>query len=252
MPNAHAQPLATKTDKDVLREHFQFLRDDQADEANDTWEVRFAKKYHDRLFKEYALADLSRYRESKIGFRWRTEKELVAGKGQFSCGSLSCAEYEGLESFEVNFSYREGGEVKQALVKLRVCPACAYKLNYRAIKRLHQTLRRARREAERQAEGDEEEGREKKRSRRRSRSRSREREESSRPMMRGGTLGAMVRGGDDQVMEEEEPREGEREDLLRRLVDRGEVKVPRASSKPRAADFFREGDEEQLMEALMQ
>lgn len=95
-----------KTDTDILRENFQFLRDEARDQAQDSWEVRFAKIYYDRLFKEYALADLSRYRESKVGFRWRTEREVVAGRGQFSCGSIHCEEHRDLESFEVNFAYK--------------------------------------------------------------------------------------------------------------------------------------------------
>ena len=37
----------------------------------------------------------------------------------------------GLSSYEVNFAYEEAGQRKQALVKLRVCPQCAFKLNYR-------------------------------------------------------------------------------------------------------------------------
>ncbi|CAL5398448.1 unnamed protein product [Camellia sinensis] len=40
-----------------------------------------------------------------IGLRWRTEKEVVSGKGQVG----------------VNFSYFEAGENKQALVKLVTC-----------------------------------------------------------------------------------------------------------------------------------
>jgi hypothetical protein len=38
-------------------------------------------------------------------------------------------------SFEVNFAYAEEGEQKNALVKLRCCPECAYMLNYKSIKR---------------------------------------------------------------------------------------------------------------------
>jgi hypothetical protein len=38
-------------------------------------------------------------------------------------------------SFEVNFAYLEEGEQKNALVKLRCCPECAYMLNYKSIKR---------------------------------------------------------------------------------------------------------------------
>ena len=34
----------------------------EADDSSDTWEVRMAKKYYAKLFKEYAIADLSRYK----------------------------------------------------------------------------------------------------------------------------------------------------------------------------------------------
>ena len=74
--------------------------------------------------------------------RWRTQKEVVAGKGQFACGSVKCDCDQGLNSFEVNFGYLESvhhadgsttKEKKNALVKLRLCMECAYKLNYRKI-----------------------------------------------------------------------------------------------------------------------
>lgn len=51
-------------------------------------------------------------------------------QGQFICGAKGCDEKAGLCSYEVNFAYMEAGEKKQALVKLRVCPSCALKLNY--------------------------------------------------------------------------------------------------------------------------
>ena len=47
------------------------------------WERRLAKRYHDKLFKEYCLAELKFYKENKIAMRWRTEKEVADGKGQF-------------------------------------------------------------------------------------------------------------------------------------------------------------------------
>ncbi|VDN19831.1 unnamed protein product [Dibothriocephalus latus] len=94
-------------------------------------EERLAKRYWDRLFKEYCVADLSRYKENKLGLRWRSEKEVASGKGQFICGALSCYETAFLRSWEVNFAYRErDGTRRNALVKLRLCPACSAKLNY--------------------------------------------------------------------------------------------------------------------------
>lgn len=116
-----------KSDKQILREEYRFIRTEEDDEE-DTWEKRLAKKYYDKLFKEYCLADLSRYKEKKIGLRWRVEKEVISGKGQFSCGALKCDEKEGLQTFEVNFAYKEVGEHKNALVKLRLCPNCTKKM----------------------------------------------------------------------------------------------------------------------------
>ncbi|KFO70985.1 Protein FRA10AC1, partial [Cuculus canorus] len=118
-----------KTDLDVIRENHRFLWNED-DEADMNWEKRLAKKYYDKLFKEYCIADLSRYKENKFGFRWRHEKEVISGKGQFSCGNKHCEEEEGLKSWEVNFGYVEHGEKRNALVKLRLCPQCSYKLNF--------------------------------------------------------------------------------------------------------------------------
>ncbi|XP_046888275.1 protein FRA10AC1 isoform X2 [Hypomesus transpacificus] len=118
-----------KTDMDVVRENHRFLwRDD--DEEDMTWEKKLAKKYYDKLFKEYCIADLSRYKENKFGFRWRVENEVVSGKGQFMCGNKRCEKQEGLKSWEVNFAYVEQGDKRNALVKLRLCPECTFKLNY--------------------------------------------------------------------------------------------------------------------------
>jgi hypothetical protein len=43
---------------------------------------------------------MSRYKTGKMGLRWRTEKEVMTGKGQFMCGSKHCDEKEGLASYE--------------------------------------------------------------------------------------------------------------------------------------------------------
>jgi hypothetical protein len=52
---------AAVTDEDVLRQHHRFLRGPADDDlAADSWGVRLAKRYYDRLFKEFAIADMSR------------------------------------------------------------------------------------------------------------------------------------------------------------------------------------------------
>ncbi|XP_071546200.1 protein FRA10AC1 homolog [Panulirus ornatus] len=117
-----------KRDIDVIRENHQFLWDSK--EAPDTWEKQLAKRYFDKLFKEYCICDLSHYKENKVGMRWRIEREVLEGKGQFSCGEKRCKEKEGLRTWEMNFSYVEQSVKKNALVKLRLCHDCSYKVNY--------------------------------------------------------------------------------------------------------------------------
>jgi protein FRA10AC1 len=104
-------------------------------EEPDIWEQRVAKKYYDRLFKEYAICELKYYKEGKIALRWRVEREVVSGKGQFICASTSCESTTSLKSWEVNFGYVEDGEKKNELVKVRLCPECSDKLNYKTKKR---------------------------------------------------------------------------------------------------------------------
>ncbi|KAK9913091.1 hypothetical protein M0R45_036916 [Rubus argutus] len=122
--------LPIKTDQDTLREGYRFIRSEE-DDMDTSWEQRLVKRYYDKLFKEYCIADMSHYKSGKIGLRWRTEKEVVSGKGQFICGSKHCDVKDGLASYEVNFSYFEAGENKQALVKLVTCERCSEKLHYK-------------------------------------------------------------------------------------------------------------------------
>ncbi|XP_020281347.1 protein FRA10AC1 [Pseudomyrmex gracilis] len=122
-----------KTDYDVIRENHKFLWNQE--DIPDTWGAKLAKKYYDKLFKEYCICDLTYYKYNKVALRWRTEKEVIIGKGQFECGSKTCKEKENLRSWELNFGYVEHGEKKNALVKLRLCPECSIKLNYGSQKR---------------------------------------------------------------------------------------------------------------------
>merc|ERR1719340_322473 len=85
---------------------------------------------NDKLFKEYVIIDLSRYKENQFGMRWRVEAEVVAGKGQFVCANKKCASVKKLRTWGVNFGYVEHNIKKNALIKCRLCPDCSYKLNY--------------------------------------------------------------------------------------------------------------------------
>ena len=122
------------SDANILREQHQFIRDDDEDRANfdGSWELRMARKYYDKLFKEYAIADLTRYEEGKIGLRWRVENEVVIGKGQYICGNKPCNETDDLHSYEVPFRYLESGVLKTELVKVRTCPECSVKLFFKS------------------------------------------------------------------------------------------------------------------------
>jgi protein FRA10AC1 len=63
--------------------------------------------------------------------RWQTEKEVESGKGQFVCGHKTCSESKQLRTWEVPFQYEEQGEKRTELVKLRLCPSCSKKLNFK-------------------------------------------------------------------------------------------------------------------------
>ena len=47
--------------RDIRCQLCRFVRTDE-DDSQDSWEVRMARRYYTKLFKEYAIADLSRYK----------------------------------------------------------------------------------------------------------------------------------------------------------------------------------------------
>lgn len=144
---------------DVLKEYHKFLWDEEEEEEtrskdegketrskDEEWGRKLAKAYYDKLFKEYCICDLTHYKENKVAMRWRTEEEVVDGKGQFVCGEKHCTQADGLKSWEVNFSYLEDETKKNALVKLRLCSKCSKKLNH------HHKRKEAERKGEREGE----------------------------------------------------------------------------------------------------
>ncbi|WVZ01690.1 hypothetical protein V8G54_022496, partial [Vigna mungo] len=142
--------LPIKTDQDTLREGYRFIRSEE-DDMNPSWEQRLVKRYYDKLFKEYCLADMSQYKNGKFGLQeiWSVSIEPLAifcisllPESQFICGNKHCNEKDSLTSYEVNFCYFEAGENKQALVKLVTCERCACKLNYKRQKEKEQLEKR--------------------------------------------------------------------------------------------------------------
>ncbi|KAL8154372.1 hypothetical protein V2J09_012132 [Rumex salicifolius] len=137
-PSVEKVPI--KTDQDTLREGYRFIRTEE-DDMDTSWEQRLVKRYYSKLFKEYCIADMSKYKSGKIGLRWRTEKEVRSGKGQFICGNKHCD--------EKNDMAREN---KQALVKLVACNRCAEKLHYRRSKEKEKLERKEKEESNKKRE----------------------------------------------------------------------------------------------------
>ena len=81
----------------------------------------------------------------RIGLRWRTEREVIAGRGQFTCASKHCDSDRNLHSYEVPFDYSEQSIKKSELVKVRVCIDCARKLFHDKLKSMRNERRQRRR-----------------------------------------------------------------------------------------------------------
>lgn len=72
----------------------------------------------------------------QVAMRWRTEPELVSGRGQFTCGEKHCTNRDGLRTWEVNFAYVEHSEKKNALIKLSEAFPPNHLPHYMAVKLL--------------------------------------------------------------------------------------------------------------------
>ena len=122
------------SDLSLLAEQYKFVPgEEEAAQMRTSWEGRMALQYSAKLYKEWALVDLSRWQEGKYGLRWRTEAEVRDGKGHHVCGNVTkgrrCSSTSGLSSFEVHFRYKEQGVQKNELVKVRLCATCGAKMN---------------------------------------------------------------------------------------------------------------------------
>ncbi|XP_068745569.1 protein FRA10AC1 homolog isoform X2 [Montipora capricornis] len=54
-----------RSDLDIIKQEHRFLWSKE-DNPESMWEKSLAKKYYDKLFKEYCISDLSRYKENKV------------------------------------------------------------------------------------------------------------------------------------------------------------------------------------------
>ena len=154
-----SKPIIAKgeNDFDVLQRNFQFIRDEYEDldaltseDERKKYEAELSLAYYRKLHKEYAIANLSRFESGQVGLAWRTESQVISGKGQFICGNISCSENDKLKEFELDFVYKENDETKNELVKVCLCEECAYKLNYKKIKKKEEKKRKRKREKEKE------------------------------------------------------------------------------------------------------
>ncbi|XP_065626804.1 uncharacterized protein LOC112038771 isoform X5 [Quercus suber] len=121
--------LPVKTDRDTLREGYRFIRTEE-DDMDPSWEQRLVKRYYDKLFKEYCIADMSQYKTGK-GSSYVVTNTVMKKMTWLA------------------MSYSEAGENKQALVKLVTCERCADKLHYKRRKEKEQSEKKEREENKR-------------------------------------------------------------------------------------------------------
>lgn len=57
-----------RSERDILEENHQFIRRDDEGEVIDE-EKMMAKMYYDKLFKEFAVVELARWKEKQVGLR---------------------------------------------------------------------------------------------------------------------------------------------------------------------------------------
>ncbi|GMI34377.1 hypothetical protein TeGR_g843 [Tetraparma gracilis] len=114
-----------------------------------TWQSRMAREYSASLYKEQAIIDFAALISTlsspapshRVGLRWRTRPEVLAGFGFSTCGNRRCPglhpaapslplppdlEYgAGLTSFGFPFLHRQDGARKETWVEVRLCDGCS-------------------------------------------------------------------------------------------------------------------------------
>jgi hypothetical protein len=61
------QPSNFRTERQLLEENHKFIRDDDDDDdKNGTGEKEIARRYYEKLFREFALVELGRWREGMV------------------------------------------------------------------------------------------------------------------------------------------------------------------------------------------
>lgn len=121
-PPPSVRNVVSEADRATLEERYEFVP--SGTQSSEDWQGRMLERYQQGLYREFALADLSR--APQLGLRWRTQREVVEGRGERTCGNLHCESHDrSLTTVEVPFAYKEQGIQKKELVKLRLCCNCS-------------------------------------------------------------------------------------------------------------------------------
>jgi len=111
--------VCTASDYEELREAYRFVPEapasagttsaahtQSADSTASTWQSRMARRYESHLYREFVLADLTRYQSGQVGLRWRTRDEVSCGKGFDTCGNKHCSSYGGSGTRDIEAARR--------------------------------------------------------------------------------------------------------------------------------------------------
>lgn len=60
-------PEKARSERDILEENHQFIREDDGEHDDKDEEKIIAKRYYEKLFKEFAVVELARWREKQVG-----------------------------------------------------------------------------------------------------------------------------------------------------------------------------------------
>ncbi|KEG03564.1 hypothetical protein YYE_01588 [Plasmodium vinckei vinckei] len=100
------------SDYDILKKKYKFIHD-VSNEKNS-----LLQNYYRSICNKYVICDLSKYKEGKIGLRWRTEEEIIKGKGHIICSSKKCNNTD-LNTYEFLFQYIEEGIEKKTNKRIK-------------------------------------------------------------------------------------------------------------------------------------
>ena len=81
-PAAPSHRPSTLSELEVLQRNHRFIRDEDDGIAAHTWEEQLSLSWYNKLFREYALCDLTQYKSGGVALRWRIEQEVLDRLGE--------------------------------------------------------------------------------------------------------------------------------------------------------------------------